>query len=254
MKKFLMRYDDAIKKYRSGEFGDVPLTLYDILSKVGEVDILEKMSLSEIRTLTDNSSGLLKQMFAASAKRKIHAIEKMQCLEDELTTLGIKNYCHSESVSDEDLAKKFNLEVIYCKPAEMSKDDEATLSPPENKKYFGTIKVLENANTSKFSYMHEIIHYLRDVGEGNIVSKTYTRKKRGKTDSPDEQDINYLTAATVMPLEQISNLLNEYETMGPCEEKDFISQTAQKYGQDEDAVLRRFIEVRNLVDYNTCVV
>lgn len=249
MKKFLKRYNAIINRYRSGEFGNTQLTLYDILSKAGESDILNKMSLSEIQALADNSSGFLKRMFSISAHKKIQDLEKMKDLENELSNLGIKNYCSSNDASDENLAKRFNLEVIYCKPEEMHEDDEATLSPPEDKKYFGTIKVLEGTDTSRFSYMHEIIHYLKDVGEGNIVSKTYTRKKQGKTDSPDEQDINYLTAAAVMPFEKISDLLNGYEEMSKSEEQNLVKSMAQEYGQKEDAVLRRLIEVRNLIDY-----
>lgn len=208
------------------------------------------MSLSEIQALTDNSSGLLKQLFSGSASKKMMAVKRMKKLEDELTGLGIKDYCHSPNSSEEDLAKKFHLEVKYCKPNEMPEDVEATLSKSEDKQYFGTIRVVENADITKFSYVHELIHYLRDVGEGKKVSKTYTRKKQGKTDSSDEQDINYLTAATIMPLEQISKTLSDYEKMSYNEEKEFIAHTAQKYQQNEDAVLRRIIEVRDLVDYN----
>lgn len=251
MNKFLTRYTDIIKKYKNGEFGDEQLTLYDILSRVGETDILDKMSLSEIHTLTNNSSGLLKQMFSTLEVKKKQSLQKMKNLEDELFTLGIKDYCNSGKVCDIDLAKRFQLEIIYCKPDEMPRDVEATLSPSESKKYLGTIKVLENADITRFSCIHEIIHYLRDVGEGQVVSKNYTRKKQGKTDSADEQDINYLTAATIMPFEQISKLLKSYEEMSCDEEREFIALTAQKYDQNEDAVLRRFIEVRNLVDYNT---
>lgn len=247
-----MKYNEIMKKYRSGELGDGHLTLRDILSRFNETDILDKMSLSEIHMLTNNSSGLLKQMFATSESNKKQAVEKMKGLEDELTQLKIKEYYSSGNISDEELAKKLNLDVIYCQPSLMSKDDEATLSPPENNKYFGTIKVLQTANVTKFPFVHEIIHYLKDVGEGNVVSKTYTRKKQGKTDSPEEQDVNYLTAATIMPFEQISEVLNDYEKMDCNEEKEFIASTAKKYEQSEDAVLRRLIEVRKLVDYSMC--
>lgn len=254
MKKFLKRYSDIMNRYKNGEFGNSQLTLYDILSKAGEIDILEKMSLSEIQTLTQNTSGILKQMFFSESNKKMQAIEKMKNLEDELTLLGVKECCSSENVLDEDLAKKFNLEVIFCKPNEMPKDVEATLSPPENNKYFGIIKVLKNTDITKFSYVHEIIHYLKDVGKGKQVSKTYTRKGQGKTDSDEEQNINYLTAATIMPFEQISKLLNNYEEMNCDEEKKFIANIAQKYGQSEYVVLRRFIEVRKLVDYQNLYV
>ena len=55
-----------------------------------------------------------------------------------------------------------------------------------------------------------------------------------------------------MPFEQISEVLNDYEKMDCNEEKEFIASTAKKYEQSEDAVLRRLVEVRKLVDYNMC--
>ena len=249
MMKFLIKYDDIIEQYKNGEFGNTHLSLYDILSKAGEKYLLDKMNLSEIQTLAISSSGFLRHLFSVSANKKKKTIEKMEYLENELLTLGVKNLYNSDGVSDKELAKDLNLEVVYCDSNSMPKDVEATLSPPEKETYLGTIKVLQNANTSTFSYMHEIIHYLRDVGKGNVVSNTYTRKKQGRTDSIDEQDINYLTAAAIMPFEQISKCLSKYENMNDEEEKVYVEKMAKKYNQTPDAVERRIIEVRDLTDY-----
>lgn len=252
MKKFLAKYTEIINAYRNGVLGEEQKTLHDILSESNETDILEKMSISEMRSLSDMSTGLLKKMFSNRVDKKIHDVKKMKNLENELTELGIKKYC-SENIPNEDLARKLGLEVIYCEPDELPTDVEATLSPPKDKEHLGTIRVLENTNVTKFSYIHEIIHYLKDVGEGNVVSKTFTRKKRGQTDSIGEQDINYLTAATIMPFERVSRILSNYEKLSHDEEKELITHMAQEYGQTEDAVSRRIIEVRDLVDYNCYV-
>lgn len=96
--------------------------------------------------------------------------------------------------------------------------------------------------------MHEIIHYFRDVGVGNKVACEYTRKIKGKTETEEEQDINYLTAAAVMPADAIAEDLNEFERMGSDQEDTFLCRMAEKYGQDKSAVLRRFSEVHILSD------
>ena len=248
MGKYLMLYNEIITKYRNGAFGENHLTLHEILSKAGEPDLLEKMTLSEIQQLLNTSSGMTKQMFSYVKGRKIDKLEKIKQLEDEVSSLNVKKYCGNESVSAENLAKNLELEVCYCEPNDLPEDVEATLSPTEDRNYLGIIKILSDS-AAVFSYMHEIIHYLRDVGAGNRVSRAFTRKKQGKTDSLEEQDINYLTAAVIMPYEQIEQDLNEYENTSLKDEEEFLDRMAIKYGQEKDAVLRRFIEVRGLVDY-----
>jgi hypothetical protein len=89
---------------------------------------------------------------------------------------------------------------------------------------------------------------LRDVGIGNKVECVYARKRKGKTDSAEEQEINYLTAAAVMPIDKIFIDLEKYEKISFEEEPNFLNDMAKKYSQDINAISRRFIEVRSLVD------
>ena len=210
MEKYLKKYYEIMQDYRTGKFGEDYLTLRDILEKAGEPELLVKMSPSEIQTIVDTSSGMLKKMFSQREKQKIESIERTKRLEEELTNLNIKKYCDSENISVSVLAKNLGLNVQYCDASELPEDVEATLLPTSNEKYHGVIKILKEL-TSNFSYMHEIIHYLKDVGAGNRVQKVYARKKQGKTDSAEEQDVNYLTAAASMPYSQISQLLDEFE-------------------------------------------
>ena len=53
-----------MEDYRAGRYGDNHLTLHDIFEKAGEPELLAKMSLSEIQSLVDTSSGMLKKMFS----------------------------------------------------------------------------------------------------------------------------------------------------------------------------------------------
>ena len=52
-----------MEMYHRGEFGDTHLTMYEILDKAGEPDLFDKMSLSDLQYLIENSSGIQKQMF-----------------------------------------------------------------------------------------------------------------------------------------------------------------------------------------------
>lgn len=251
MQKFLMKYNNAIARYRSGEFGNETLSLYQILSRAGDPNLLDKMCLSELYTLHNSSYGISKHMFDLLISQKRAALLKLDALEKELQSFHIQSHCTGDDLSAAELARDLRLVVRYCFSHEMPEDVEATLSPTDDENYVGEIKVL--GPSEKFSFMHEIIHYFRDVGVGNRVQETYTRKKQGKTDSPEEQDINYLTAAAIMPFEVLACDLDKYEQSDAGGDSRFIIQVAQKYSQKQDAVLRRFVEVRKLVDYYNLV-
>lgn len=245
MTKFLKKYNDIMEMYKCGEFGEDHLTLNDILIKANAPDLIEKMSLTEIEYLVDHSSGMVKQMFCYIKNQKLEFVEKTRQLEEELLTYQIDLFCENDNVSDDVLAERLKLNVQYFD--ELSEDVEAELSPPNDDSHVGIIKILKTC-ANKFSYMHEIMHYFRDVGIGNKVECVYARKRKGKTDSVEEQEINYLTAAAVMPIDKIIVDLKEYENISFEEEPNFLASMAEKYSQDVNAVSRRFIEARCLVD------
>lgn len=86
-------------------------------------------------------------------------------------------------------------------------DNEAELLPIDDNNYYGLIRMRKELKKYKFVYIHEIIHYIFDVGYGNKVTECFSRKKRGKTNSHEEQRTNYMTAAYIMPSAQIAGEL-----------------------------------------------
>lgn len=132
----------------------------------------------------------------------------------------------------------------------MPSDTEAMLCPVDDDSHNGIIRIQKDYAASKFSFRHELIHYFRDVKVGNRVTQEFARKIKGKTPNDEEQEVNYLTAALIMPLDAICTRLDDFEAATTHElEKNVLSSIANQYEQDEDAVLRRLIEVRRLVDY-----
>ena len=51
MTEYLQKYNDIMKKYYRGEFGDTHLTMRDILYKAEEPDLFDKMSLDDLQYL-----------------------------------------------------------------------------------------------------------------------------------------------------------------------------------------------------------
>ena len=247
MTKLLKKYNNIMKKYRSGEYGYTHLSMREILSKAGEPDLFDKMNLSEIQYLIDNSSGITKQLFSSIKSNRKISIEEIAQLEKELLQLNVWQNC-DDSLSGVDLAKKLNLNVRYCKNQAAPDDIEATLAPSDNNNYNGVINIFKDS-TSNFSFMHEIIHYLRDVGIGKKVMVEYTRKSKGKTEGIEEQEVNYLAAATIMPFNIFASQLEVYDHLEGDEENVFLSRLAAEYEQDVDAIARRFSEVSSLVDF-----
>lgn len=71
-------YNNIITRYKNGEFGDKPLSLFEILKKSNEENLINEMNISEIQYLIDNSSGLLKMLFLEAKKKKMEAEQKYQ--------------------------------------------------------------------------------------------------------------------------------------------------------------------------------
>ena len=63
MTELIKQYYHIMDLYRKGEFGSEHITLYEILTKAGEPDLLDRMSLDELKYLCDNSKGMTKLLF-----------------------------------------------------------------------------------------------------------------------------------------------------------------------------------------------
>ncbi len=83
----ILKYNEIMRRYRNGEFGDNHLTLREILNAAGETDLLDRMTLSDLEYLTLNSSGFLKLLFINLQKEKLN----------ELKTKITKDECNSKT-------------------------------------------------------------------------------------------------------------------------------------------------------------
>lgn len=170
-------------------------------------------------------------------------VAEMEEMENALR--NSKLYSLNLSAADDGLSDKLGLKVEYI--TNMADDNEAELMPIDASSYYGLIRLRQELKKYKFAYIHEIIHYIFDVGYGNKVTECFARKKKGKTNSHEEQRTNYMTAAYIMPLEQIENELYKYDHSVPkMDEIAFIRALQRNYEQSETAVIRRIREVRRL--------
>lgn len=71
MSELINKYKSIIERYKNCEFGTEPLTLNEILSKVDETELLEKMNIDELQILLNSSSGMLKQLFSNLISKKM---------------------------------------------------------------------------------------------------------------------------------------------------------------------------------------
>lgn len=182
-------------------------------------------------------------------RKKRFTVVEMEEMENDLK--GSKLYSLNLSADDSELSEKLGLKVEYV--TDMADDNEAELLPIDDDSYYGLIRVRKELKKYKFAYIHEIIHYIFDVGYGNKVTKCFARKKKGKTNSPEEQRTNYMTAAYIMPSEQIVKELCGYDHKTPkMDEIAFIRTLQTRYEQSETAVVRRIREVRKLAKYGNC--
>lgn len=171
------------------------------------------------------------------------SIDEMIKMEDELRSSEL--YSMTLNADDPTLSEKLNLSVQYVD--DMDDDNEAELLPIDQSPFLGLIRLRKVLKKHRFAYIHEIIHYIFDVGYGNKVSAKFTRKRKGKTDTQEEQKTNYLTAAYVMPYEKMLAELELYDSSKPkMDELKFIHDLQKKYEQEDDAVVRRIREVRRL--------
>ena len=116
--------------------------------------------------------------------------QKMIEMEEELKSSVL--HIMGLNADDKELFKKLQLKVEYVD--DMNNDNEAELLPADDGIHLGIIRLRKELKKYKFEYIHEIINYIFDIGYGNKVTKAYARKRQGKTDSYDEQRINYKTA------------------------------------------------------------
>lgn len=173
------------------------------------------------------------------------SISEMIKLENETKKANLVNIINSKDVLND-----LSLAIEYVDSSvnkSWDKDTEAILMPSYDGVHNGIIKIQDKYRNSKFAYVHEIVHYVIDVGVGKKVTDTYYRKTTGKTPGKHEQEINYITAASTVPYEEIKERLDKYDNSFPKEDElKMIAELCMKYQQSNKVILRRIKEVRKI--------
>lgn len=179
-------------------------------------------------------------------RNKTLQVEKMLEIENWIDSMH--NSIFSDSLTDEGLLKKLNLKLEYVDQDKFSPHTEAELRPCDDEKYFGLILLNKKYINNRFAYMHEIIHYLLDVGLGKQVEKVFSRKTRGNTIDEHEQEVNYAAAAVILKYKDMKDAILEYDRSKPkMDELLFVHSICKKYNQETTTVIRRIKEVRTLM-------
>lgn len=174
------------------------------------------------------------------------AIDKMLEIEDWIDEVYSKIV--EADIPDENTLKSLKLKLEYIDQDKFDQETEAELCPTDENGYLGLIRVSRKYLHSKFAYVHEIIHYLKDVGIGNRVEKVYARRTKGNTQDNHEQEVNYATAATILKYKDMKKIIVEYDKSKPkMDELKFVEDLCIKYGQERTTVIRRIREVRSLM-------
>ena len=149
--------------------------------------------------------------------------------------------------SEEDLSARLKLKVEYVDPKNLDKFVEAELVPATSPEFNGLIKVSAKCEGNAFAYLHEIIHYIYDVGIGNRVNETFARMSKGHTKTEHEQKINYMAAAYSMRYDKVEPKIREYDESRPkMDELKFVSDMCREFNQPRAVVIRRIQEVRRI--------
>lgn len=179
-------------------------------------------------------------------KRKGLSTEVMIELEDKLNKS--KLHVLGADKDDNDLAKEFKLQVMFVNDADVERDTEARLEKPEDDGYNGLIRIRESLRPMPFAFTHEIMHYVFDVGVGEVVQKTFARKVKGVDKSEHEQWIDYLAAANRMRYDNMVSEISRYDESSPrMNPVSFVNHLCNTYNVDRTSAIRRVQEVRAIM-------
>lgn len=103
---------------------------------------------------------------------------------------------------------KQNLSLIIEK-VDLDDDIEAMLTPDDRAN--GRIQInTKYADDETFDYLHEVIHYIEDVGVGNKVTRSYPRLHAGNREDPHERQIDYMAAVALVPGNELLRRIEYY--------------------------------------------
>lgn len=153
-----------------------------------------------------------------------------------------------EYVDIYELAEFLKLEIVKANESDLPKNVKGLLDAPSKKGYNGKIKYVadgERKYFDNFVIIHEIIHYLHDVGVGRQVDHSFARVHHGYRRNYQEQIRDYFTAAAAIPIESLLERIGSYD--GDPHDKNFIEKLMDVYQQPYETVERRIKEVMILV-------
>lgn len=131
----------------------------------------------------------------------------------------------------------------------LDKDLEAILVPDDNQDYNG--RILINSlyeDDGEFEYMHEVIHYVLDVGVGKKVNTEFSRHRTGNSNDAHERIVDYYAAVALAPGEKLVEDIKRYRKKWfVTDEASFMRELQKKYSCSEECIRQRFKEVHRLI-------
>lgn len=151
------------------------------------------------------------------------------------------NIAGNDDLNVHQLAEFLGLKV---EKADMSNAMRGMLVPAESRQYYGIIRIPEGMKkkySEEFDIIHEIVHYIRDVGVGKRVSTSYARTSHGNYRSHKEQVVDYYAAAIAIPADSLRKRLYLHD--GDPYDALFVSELVEVYKQPKETIKRRIAEV-----------
>lgn len=123
---------------------------------------------------------------------------------------------------------------------------EAVLIPDEHAN--GRIQLNEKyVDDEEFDYLHEVIHYLVDVGIGEKVQRTYPRQRVGNSNDPHERTIDYMAAVALVPGNKLLMRLEEYRKQWfKIDEIKFMESLQKEFKCSASCLRKRVRDVHRL--------
>ena len=150
-----------------------------------------------------------------------------------------------DTLDVEELAKDLSLKLQIVSDSSLREDVRAYLDvAPQNSGYNGIVCYVRNGDNdyeANFDIIHEIMHYLNDVGHGKKVTKSFARVYHGNQREYHEQMIDYYAAAVAIPKESLQERIRIHS--GNPHDESFINELADIYKQPKETVKRRIGEV-----------
>lgn len=154
-------------------------------------------------------------------------------------------------IDHQELANVLKLKIVKESDAAFDDNIIAELAPPEGndreEEFVGRIRIRESCQDPKFPILHEIMHYILDVGGAGEVTAAQAKDIAGSEKTYHEQEIDYAAAAYAIPLEEIKDRLDKYDKTKPQQDLlKIVDSLNKKYNCGEEAVIRRIKEARKL--------